>query len=123
MGKKDAEGREVNYGLLADAVVKWLLDRENEVRAKIVEWIRSDAGTGMVDVAGPPTAQELIRFRERKDKLNLPTIRLHLERTTERQTETPAVKVTVSDPDREEILRWHRETRMRRAIANGGSFA
>lgn len=124
MTKTEADhGQPTHFGLLADGLVRWFLDREDDVRNEIAAWVMKDVGEGMIDVAGPPTAAELIRFREEKDRLNLPTIRLHLKRSIDFKSGQAAILVTVSESDRAEILRWHNEARLRSAIVSDGHDA
>lgn len=105
------------FGLMAAKPIHWLLARENEVRSR-VEAFAADRGHPVLDVAGPPSAEEIIacRLNPRK-QVELPMIRLHLRKVKHHLTGEAGIEVKCSDGDMDLIVMWARQAGMRSALA------
>lgn len=106
-----------HFGLMAQRPIYWLLSTELEVK-KAIEAFAAGMGTSVVDVAGPPSAEAIIakRINPRK-RIELPTIRLHLNKVKHHLTGEQGIEVKCSDADMKEIAMWAREARIRKALA------
>jgi hypothetical protein len=105
------------FGLMAPRPIHWLLSEELEVK-KAVEAFAADAGTSVVDVAGPPSAEEIIAQRVNPRKaIELPTVRLHLNKVKHHLTGEAGIEVKCSDGDMDLIVQWARQAEMRKALA------
>lgn len=109
-----------HFGLMAAKPIHWLLARENEVRSRI-EAFAADRGHPVLDVAGPPSAGELIARRVNPRKpVELPMIRLHLRKVKHHLTGERGIEVKCSDVDMDMIAQWARQAGMRTALAANG---
>lgn len=107
----------MNYGLLAARPIHWLLAKEPDIKRQI-EAFAADAAPAMVDVAGPPSVEEMLAIRAmRKRDIRLPTIRLHLKKIRHHLTGDPGIEVKCSDADMDMIVKWARQAEARRALA------
>lgn len=94
------------WGLISAKPVAWLIASDRGVYDAVGQFLE-DKGNGKVDVAGPPTIDEMrkVRAKERSN-LMLPTIRLNLEKTRHHLTQQPCLKITCSDKDLAAIESW-----------------
>lgn len=106
-----------HFGLMAAKPIHWLLACENEVRRHI-EAFAADRGRPVLDVAGPPSAEEIIACRINPRKaVELPTIRLHLRKVKHHLTGEDGIEVKCSDADMDMIVMWARQAKARTALA------
>jgi hypothetical protein len=93
------------YGLQSPKVVQWLLAREPEVYAAVAAFIEGRLGTNKIDVAGPPSLADVQRYRaNRHAPVGCPTIRLNLAMIM--AADQLAVRITLSDADLDELMKW-----------------
>ena len=108
--------RHLSVGLFAPEPVAWLLGTEPDVRRQVEKFILGMAEP-QLDVAGPPSDEDAIRYRENPGgAVTLPCVRLNLEMTKHNLTGERAVKVTCSDFDLHEIADWQRKARIAAAL-------
>lgn len=94
------------WGLISPKPVAWLIASDRGVYDAIGKFLE-DSAPGKLDVAGPPTIEELRKVRpEERSQMMLPTIRLTMEKTKHHLTQRPCIKVTCSDKDLEAIDSW-----------------
>lgn len=106
-----------HFGLMAQRPIHWLLAAELEVK-QAIEAFAADRGVPVVDVAGPPSAQEIIACRKNpRRRPHLPTVRLHLRKVKHHVTGEPGIEVKCSDGDMDLIVQWARQTQARKALA------
>lgn len=105
------------FGLLAAKPIHWLLSKEADVK-RAVEAFAADMAPSVVDVAGPPSAEEIIACRVNpRKRIELPTIRLHLNKVKHHLTGEPGIEVKCSDGDMDMIVMWARQAQARTALA------
>lgn len=98
----------VSWQVFAPVAVQGLLCRESDVMAYVRKFAGDEAPAPFVDVAGPPTAEELARARRKGQQgIPLPCIRLNLKKQPHHLTGVPTIYVTASDDDLIEIARWN----------------
>lgn len=106
-----------HFGLLAAKPIHWLLAKEIDVK-RAIEAFAADQGFPMVDIAGPPSAEEIIACRKNpRRRMHLPTIRLHLRKVNHHLTGEAGIEVKCSDGDMELIVMWARQAALRTALA------
>lgn len=93
------------YGLVAHPNVHWLLHNESEVLEQVKRFAADMVDRAYMDIAGPPSVQDALTFRERKS-VPLPSVRLHMRMVRGNLTGDPGIEVTCSDNDLTEIARW-----------------
>jgi hypothetical protein len=98
----------MNYGLAAAPPVRWLISFDSGVHDAVRAFL-AGMGREEIDVAGPPTDQDLkLYFDKRGQTVPLPCVRLRMKMARHHLTSEPGVEVTCSDRDLEEIKRWYR---------------
>lgn len=106
-----------SFGLMAAMPIHWLLTRERDVRLR-VEAFAADQAAPIIDVAGPPSVEEMLKARAHPRRpVHLPTIRLHLRKVRHHLTGAPGIEVKCSDADMDLIVAWARQSRARAALA------
>jgi hypothetical protein len=91
-------------GLLAHDNVRWLITSEPDVKKQIQSFIAGQAEP-VIDVAGPPSASDLLKYKENPGgAVTLPCVRLKCRMTE--YAFKPAVEVTCSDMELQELARW-----------------
>jgi hypothetical protein len=106
-----------NFGLLAAKPIHWLLSVESEVK-RAIEAFAADMAPSVLDVAGPPSAEEIIACRANpRKRVELPTIRLHLNKVKHHLTGEPGIEVKCSDGDMDLVVMWARQAEARKALA------
>ncbi len=106
-----------HFGLMAPRPIHWLLSEELEVK-KAVEAFAAGSGKSIVDVAGPPSAEEIIARRVNPRKpIELPTVRLHLNKVKHHLTGEQGIEVKCSDAHMDLIIQWARQTQARKMLA------
>lgn len=105
-----------NWGLLAPPVLAHFIMSDSSLCADIKEFIASDKGEGRYEVVGPPSIQDLER-RQRKEHFmpEMPTVILHLRRM-KRDDGAPALEISCSDDDLEQVASWVRMEPVRREM-------
>jgi hypothetical protein len=105
------------FALAAEKPIHWLLACENEVRWHI-EAFAADRGYPVLDVAMPPSAEEIIakRLNPRK-RIELPMVRLHLRKVKHHLTGEAGIEVKCSDAHMDLIVKCARQAEMRKALA------
>lgn len=99
----------MNYGLAAAAPVRWLISFDSGVYDAVRAFI-AGMGRDQVDVAGPPTQQDMALYMHKRGQtVPLPCVRLKMKHAMHHLTGEPGVEVTCSDRDLEEIKRWYRD--------------
>ncbi len=100
-------------GLSCASLVRWLISAEPDIYKRVIEFIKGEADS-VIEVAGPPTAEQILKRHKKKHQLmDLPLITLNLRKTRHHLTGQPGVEVRCSDNDLEEIVRWRREAHLR----------
>lgn len=98
----------MNFGLAAAPPVRWLISFDSGVHDAVCAFI-AGAGREEIDVAGPPTEQDMTLYmHKRAQTVPLPCVRLKMKMARHHLTGEPGVEVTCSDADLEEIKRWYR---------------
>jgi hypothetical protein len=106
-----------HFGLMAEKPIHWLLSTELEVKRRIEEFA-ADQGKPVLEVVGPPSAEEIIARRiNPKKALELPMIRLHLRKVKHHLTGEQGIEVKCSDAHMDLIVQWARQAEMRKALA------
>jgi hypothetical protein len=106
-----------HFGLMAAKPIHWLLATEHEVKRRIEEFA-ADRGNSVLEVVGPPSAEELIARRVNPKKaLELPMIRLHLRMVKHHLTGEAGIEVKCSDAHMDMIVQWARQAETRKALA------
>jgi len=94
------------WGLISAKPVAWLIASDRGVYDAVGRFLEGQ-GNDKIDVAGPPTIEEMRKVRaEKRSQLMLPTVRLHLERSRHHLTQKPCLKITCSDNDLAAIESW-----------------
>lgn len=97
--------------------VRWLLDNEPDVRRSVEAFTRGEANVDHVDVAGPPTAADLVKYRRNESRsVGLPRVRLQMRMVRHHLTGAPGVRVLCTEAELEEIGRWRLAATMRRNL-------
>lgn len=111
----------MHFGLLAHDAVRWLIGAEIDVHRKIEAFCLDQTNVDYVDVAGPPTDDDLVRYRRNHSKsVGLPCVRLQLRMVRHHLNGAPGVRVICTDREIEEIGRW-RFAALRRPSARGAA--
>lgn len=107
----------MQVGLLAHPSVRWLVSSEPDLHARVVAFIQG-RGDGQIDVAGPPSATEIIdRQRHPNRELLLPKVTLRLRMVKHSATCELGVEIKCSDEEIDEIVQWARQAKLRTALA------
>lgn len=110
----------VNYGLQAPIPIQWLLQTEPEVKEKLRLYLTDQLGTDTIEVAGPPSASDILKYRRNpRAGPGLPVVRLKCRMVRHNLTGDPGVEVTCSDEDLEVIMMWAREQQLRFSLPKG----
>lgn len=97
----------MSAGLFAHADVRWLLDNELDVKRAVAAFTRDQANVDFVDVAGPPTIADLVKYRRNESKsVGLPLVRLQLRMVRHHLTGAPGVRIICTERELDEIGRW-----------------
>jgi hypothetical protein len=112
----------VSVALVSTPAVRWLIENEPDLHRRVLNYIAGYAPE-VAEVAGPPSAKEIVHFMKRRDatrhdaRLRLPLVTLFMSWTENPDTGERGIKVTCSDPDLNEIIKWAREDNVRKTLA------
>ena len=104
-------------GLACAPAIRWLIDNESDLKARIGDYLFERNNFHEIPFAMPAPAEEMLKHRKNRDKYKLmfPQIVLKLRRI--KNGNEIGVEVTCSDSDLEQIVKMARETELRKAIA------
>lgn len=105
--------------LLASREVRALLDREEQLRERIGDYLVGKNNWHTVPYALPAPAEDMAKWRRNRDKFKIefPQVILRLRRVRHHLTAEVGVEVTCSDEDTHKIRQFLAEESARRQIA------
>ncbi len=100
----------IAFGLAAPAAVRWLIGEEKQIYDRVIAFYMGHVDTEIVEVVGPPTAEEAAEVKRRGhgDTVPLPIIRLRMRLAENHKTGEHGVEVTCNEKDLAEVERWER---------------
>ena len=100
----------IEFGLASNPSVRWLISAEKAVYDAVIDFYMGNTDLDYVEVAGPPTDEDLKAYRKHGDReaVPLPVVRLQLRPAKNSLTGEPGVEVLCTEDDLAEIERWRR---------------
>jgi hypothetical protein len=109
--------RAVKYSLYAAPAIQAFLLRERDVMQHIQEFAE-DRADPVVEVAGPPTAQDLVHARKHDHRaVPLPCVTLHMRKAKHHLTGNAVIEIACSDDHLVEVECWNMLARQKAQAA------
>ena len=102
----------IQFGLASTPVVRWLIGSDKAIYKAVVDFYMGNADRDFVEVAGPPTEDDLAR-RKPGVSVPLPLVRLQMKLARNSLSGEPGIEVTCSEADQIEIARWCRQSQVK----------
>lgn len=106
-----------NFGLFTIPPIRWLLSVEPAVKQAVADFLAEKREGNTVEVVGPPSLENMMDVNSGAAKRHeLPVVCLKLKKMKHHLTGEDGIEVSCSDLDRELIVKWHNQAKLRSAM-------